>query len=125
MPVAWDLPPHHQAVLPLYYSWLALQVNRLHSNVCHRRNKKDVEWKAGSGQPSAEQLKQLWSRLESLSSLDALEAWPLLPVRGRHLRRLHKSSQVHCDKNVLPSTLFHLVFCKSTRLAAAAAAAQL
>ncbi|KAK9856110.1 hypothetical protein WJX84_004825 [Apatococcus fuscideae] len=60
----------------------------------HWRGKKDVEWKAGPGQPTTEQMKKLWEKLETLPSLEALEQWPLLPVRGRHLRRLHRSSQV-------------------------------
>lgn len=53
-----------------------------------------MEWQAGPGQPTTEQMKKLWLKLETLPSLEALEQWPLLPVRGRHLRRLHKSSQV-------------------------------
>lgn len=57
------------------------------------RGKKDVEWKAGPGQPTTEQMRKLWMKLETLPSLEPLEHWPLLPVRGRHLRRLHKSSQ--------------------------------
>ncbi len=39
-------------------------------------------------------MKQLWTKLETLPDLDALQAWPLVPVRGRQLRRIHKSSQV-------------------------------
>ena len=46
------------------------------------------------GQPSSAWLQQLWDLLVEHPDLRPLEGWPLLPVAGPLLARLHPASQV-------------------------------
>ena len=46
------------------------------------------------GQPSSAWLQQLWDLLVGHPDLRPLEGWPLLPVAGPLLARLHPASQV-------------------------------
>lgn len=56
------------------------------------RKRAAVAWE--EGQPSSAWLQQLWDLLVEHPDLRPLEGWPLLPVAGPLLARLHPASQV-------------------------------
>lgn len=60
--------------------------------VADHRKRAAVAWE--EGQPSSAWLQQLWDLLVEHPDLRPLEGWPLLPVAGPLLARLHPASQV-------------------------------